>query len=218
MPAITLLNANTTAAMTERMVARATALLDQTCTVRGLTAPFGAPYIADRAASAVAGHAVVEMATALATDPPDAVVVACFGDPGLWAARAILPCPVVGMAEASLHVACQRGRRVGIVTGGAGWGPMLREFVDLCGLSARLAGVRTLDATGAALAADPVAAHDALAAAIAAAVHEDGADVVILGGAGLAGMAEALRAVSPVPLIDSLDAAVAQAVALASLD
>ena len=218
MPAIALLNANTTTAMTERMVARARARLGHDAVVRGLTAPFGAPYIADRAASAVAAHAVVEMATGLADDPPDAVVIACFGDPGLWAARAILRCPVVGMAEASLHLACQRGRRVGIVTGGAGWGPMLREFVDLCGLSSRLAGVRTLDATGAGLAADPEAAHRALTVAIAAAAGQDGADVVILGGAGLAGMADTLRAASPVPLIDSLDAAIAQAVALASLD
>lgn len=217
MTGIVLINANTTAAMTQRMVAHAQTR-PGVGSVRGLTAPFGAAYIADRASSATAAHAVVEMAATLAADPPEAVVIACFGDPGLWAAREVLPCPVVGMAEASLHAACQLGRRAGIVTGGTGWGPMLHEFVALCGLSSRLAGVRTLPPTGAALAADPAAALDALAAATTAAAVEDGADVVILGGAGLVGMAGPLRSRVPVPVVCSLDASLAQAVALAALD
>jgi Asp/Glu/hydantoin racemase len=186
--------------------------------VEGLTAPFGAPYIADRTASAVAAHAVTVMASGLADDPPDAAVIACFGDPGLWAAREMLACPVIGMAEASLHTACQIGRRVAIITGGAGWGPMLEEFVALCGLSPRLATVHALAPTGAALADDAASALDALAAAVETVARDHRADVAILGGAGLVGYAAALRGRVPIPLVDSLDAALAQAVALVSLD
>lgn len=215
MPRIALLNANTTGSITARMAAHARDWLGEEWRVEGLTAPFGEPYIADRAASAAAAHAVVEMARSLAAAPPDVAVVACFGDPGLWAARALLPCPVAGMAEASLHAACQIGRRVGIVTGGAGWKPMLEEFVGLCGLAMRLAGVRVLAPTGAAIATDPDAALAALEGAVAAAAVEDGADVVILGGAGLVGLSRRIR--SPVPVIDSLEASLAQAAALARL-
>lgn len=204
--------------MTARMVAHGRSRLGPGVVVHGMTAPFGAPYIADRAASAIAAHAVVEMAAGLRGDPPDAVVVACFGDPGLWAAREILPCPVIGMAEASLHTACQRGRRVAIITGGAGWGPMLWEFAALCGVTSRLATVHTLDRTGADLASDRDAAVASLALAVEAVVCDHQADVAILGGAGLVGYGAALQGRVPIPLLDSLDAALAQAVALASLD
>lgn len=213
---IALLNANTTEAMTRRMAEAARARLGPAARVRGLTAPFGAPYISDRAASAVAAHAVVEMARGLAEAPPDVAVIACFGDPGLWAAREVAPCPVVGMAEAAMLTACQLGRRFGIVTGGPAWKPMLEEFAAACGLASRLAGVRALPLTGAQIAADPEAAVADLAAAGAAAVG-DGAEVVILGGAGLVGLRAAVAARLRVPVIDSLDAALAQAAALAGL-
>lgn len=200
------------------MVAHARARLGEGCRVEGRTAPFGARYIADRTASAMAAHAVTVMAADLAAQPPDAAVIACFGDPGLWAVREMLSCPVIGMAEASLHTSCQIGRRVAIITGGAGWGPMLEEFVALCGLSSRLAAVHTLALTGAALADDRSVALAALGAAVETVARDHRADVAILGGAGLVGYAAALRGQVPIPLVDSLDAALAQAVATASLD
>jgi Asp/Glu/hydantoin racemase len=210
---IVLLNANTTAAMTDRMVSHATLRLDSGFWVEGRTAAFGAPYISDRPAAAAAAHAVAEMARGLAAEPPDAVIIACFGDPGLWAARALLPCPVIGMAEASLHAACQRGRKVAIVTGGHGWGPMLEEFVALCGLSSRVACIRTLALTGAQIAADPEAALASLSAEVQAGMAA-GADVAVLGGAGLVGLAPRVAEAVSIPVLDSLDAALGQAVAL----
>lgn len=215
---IILLNGNTTAAMTDRMVAAAATLAPAGLKVRGMTAPFGEAYISDRAAAAVAAHAVVTMAREIAAGPPPAaVVIACFGDPGLWAARSLMSCPVVGMAEASLHCACQRGRRFGIVTGGAAWKPMLEEFVDAAGLSSRLAGVRTLALTGAQIAADPDGATRSVADAAAACREADGADVVILGGAGLVGFSPRIAAAVGAPVLDSLACAVTQAAALARL-
>lgn len=215
---LALLNANTTVAMTDRMAAAAAAMLGGRAAVEGITAPFGAPYISDRAASAAAAAAVVEMGRALAgrEEPPDVAVVACFGDPGLWALREVLPRPVVGMAEASMLTACQRGRRFAIVTGGAAWKPMLEEFVALTGLSGRCAGIRTVPWTGDRIAADPDGAVGMLAG-MAREAAGDGADIVILGGAGLVGLKSAVAAASGVPVLCSLECAVAQAVAL-SLD
>ena len=214
---LVLLNANTTAAMTERMVARAAERLGPRARVRGVTAPFGAPYISDRAASAAAAHAVAEMIGALRDDPPAVAVVACFGDPGLFAARELAPFPVAGMAEASMLTACQFGRRFGIVTGGPAWKPMLEEFAAACGLASRLAGVRALPIAGAEIAADPAAAVGRLTEAAKASLSEDGADVVILGGAGLVGLRDAVAAGLGAPVLDSLDCALAQAEALAGL-
>lgn len=208
---IILLNGNTTEAVTAAMLAAAPVLPG--VHLRGLTAPFGAAYVSDRAAYAIAGHAIVEMVRGLVSKPPAAAVVACFGDPGLWAAREILPCPVVGMAEASMYAAAQLGTSFGIVTGGAAWGPMLRELAEATGLGGRLTHVETLTLTGGAIAADPEAAMPALQAAVAR-LAAAGAEVVILGGAGLAGLAPRLRVAASAPIIDGLAAAVTQAHAL----
>ncbi len=146
LPDILLLNANTNVAMTETMLAAAR-ILHPNC--RGSTVAHGARYVSDAASALVAAKAVVAFAEALDADGlPDALVISCFGDPGLWALRDRLPIPVIGMADASCHVACQLGHRFGIVTGGAAWGPMLRSFIDEIGLSSRLSGIHTLDHTG----------------------------------------------------------------------
>lgn len=212
-----LINANTTAAMTERLLAAARPLLPVGTRIEGRTAAFGEPYISTRQASAVAGHAVAEIARGIAAAPEraDAVLIACFGDPGLLAARETLACPVIGMADASCHAACQLGQRFSIVTGGQAWGPMLHEFVSSIGLASRLASVRTLSLSGGEIAARPREARGLIQSEARAAIAEDGADVVILGGAGLIGFAGDLRDSLQRPILDSLVASVRQAVALA---
>ena len=112
--------------------------------------------------------------------------------------------------------ACQLGGRVALVTGGARWVPMLEEFVAAMGLAHRLAGVHAVALTGAEIAAAPERALDALAETASRAVAEDGAEVVVLGGAGLAGLARRLQPRVPVPLLDSLACLLAQAQALAA--
>src|SRR6201987_1417698 len=84
----------------------------------------------------------------------DVVLLACFGDPGLFALREISPVPVVGMAEASCHLASTLGRKFSIVTGGHRWGRMLEELVGAIGLSANLAAVRTVAPSGGEIAAN----------------------------------------------------------------
>lgn len=212
LPDLLLLNANTDAAMTQTMLCAARRL-HPNC--RSGTVARGARYISDEPAASVAAQAVVEFADTLeAGTMPDALVIACFGDPGLWQMRDRLPVPVIGMAEASCHVACQMGRRFGIVTGGAAWAPMLHGFVERTGLSSRLSGIHTLDEAGDTLAADPARALSKVARKIEEA-RDAGADVVILGGAGLVGFAAQIQHLTPVPVLDSLSCAVGQAVAVA---
>lgn len=211
---ILLLNANTNRAMTDRMVGAARALQPR---IRGSNVSHGAAYISDAASADVAAEATVQFAGELTSETrPDVLVIACFGDPGLWDVRALLPIPVIGMADASCHAACQIGRRFAIVTGGQAWGPMLQRFVAGIGLSERLSGIHTLELTGDRIAADRSGARTEIGRKIDDAVA-GGAEVVILGGAGLIGFAEELQDIAPVPLLDSLTCAVTQAVALGSL-
>jgi Asp/Glu/hydantoin racemase len=101
------------------------------------------------------------------------------------------------------------------VTGGERWLSMLEEFVASHGLSSRLASIRTVAPTGADIARNPKAAMALLAKGCAACVREDGADVVILGGAGLAGLAAKLKDAVDAPLLDGVACAISMAEALA---
>ncbi len=213
---ILLLNPNTTASITERVHAVARQVVAERAAdvaFTPATGRFGAAYIASEAASAIAGHAALD-AFVRAYDGHDAVLLACFGDPGLAALQELSPVPVVGMADAACHAACLVGPRFGIVTGGERWGPMLRRFVAGIGLGERLAHVATVAPSGADIARDPEGSLAMLEAACRECV-QTGADVVILAGAGLAGLAP--RVAAPVPVLCSTAVAVEAALSLARL-
>lgn len=218
-PRFLLINGNTTAALTERLTALATAYLPSGSQVQGITAAIGQEYIASHSASAVAGYAVLDaIASALAEGSmPDAAIIACFGEPGIAAAREILPCPVVGMAEASVLTALQLGSRYAIVTAGERWPAMLEEYLRGIGLDQRLAGIVKVPGRALDLAARPEEARAAVRSAIDTAIDRHGAEVVIIGGAALTGIAAQLQDTVDVPLVDSLEAALAQGLALARL-
>jgi allantoin racemase len=213
---VLLINPNTSPDVTERVARHARAAAGEGVDIVPVTGRFGARYISTRAAAAIAVHAALD-ALAEHGEGCDAVFLACFGDPGLDALREISPVPVVGMAEASCALAAMLGRRFSIVTGGALWKPMLEEFVAHIGLASRLASVRPVAPTGGDIAGDPEGNLAALAAECRAAVQDDGADVVILGGAGLAGLAARLGDAVSIPVLCSVEAGIRATIAAASL-
>jgi allantoin racemase len=212
---ILLINPNTTESVTALVAGHASAVAGDAATFVPVTGRFGASYISTRASAAIAAHAALD-ALAQHVAGCDAVYLACFGDPGLAALREVSPVPVIGMAEAACLEACNRGRRFAIVTGGALWGPMLTEFVAWLGLAERLAAVRTIAPTGDLIARDPEAALAQLAAACTACAVEDGADVVILGGAALAGLAARIQPSVPIPVLCSVAIGTHAAIAAAA--
>jgi Asp/Glu/hydantoin racemase len=185
------------------MAAYAGEITEGAATFVPVTGTFGARYITSRASAAIAAHAALD-ALAEHVEGCDAVYLACFGVPGLAALAEISPVPVVGMAEASCNEAAGEGRRFAIVTGGVLWKPMLEELVVTLGLSPQLAAIRTVAPTGDMIANDPEAALSLLADACTACAKDDGADVVILGGAALAGLAQRIQAHVPVPVLCSV--------------
>lgn len=212
------INPNTTASVTALLLQHAQAAAGPAVAVQALTARFGAPYIACEASHAVAAHAALDAwaaARAAGGPTPCAVLIGCFGDPGLWALRERSGAPVTGLAEAAFVEAARHGR-FAVVTGGARWPPMLQRLAHALGHADALAGVLAVAPTGVQMAADPVAAVALLAAACHRAVAETGARAVIVGGAGLAGLAARLQPQVAVPLIDSVHAGVRHALALAA--
>lgn len=213
------INPNTTAAITVLLQQHAQTTAGPGVVVRAVTARFGAPYIACEASHAVAAHAALDaMQQALdhpaAEPPPCAVLIGCFGDPGLWALRERSAAPVTGLAEAAFAEASGHGR-FAIVTGGQRWPPMLRRLAQALGHEAALSAIFAVTPTGAQMAADPALAQQVLLDACREALGT-GAQAIIIGGAGLAGQAAQLQPLLPVPLIDSVAAGVRQALARAA--
>ena len=205
-----LLNPNVSAEITARLAAVAESAALPGTRITALTAPRGVPYISNRAEAQLAGALVLEM---IAEHGPghDAALIAAFGDPGLWAARELFDMPVVGMAEAALYTAAMLGERIAIVTFAPALGNWYRDCVRDSGLSSRLAAIRSL--TEGFGPVEDVAEEKAAALAklCERTVEEDGADVVILAGAPLAGLAKRLHGQVRVPLVEQVAAAVAQA-------
>lgn len=207
MPSLLVINPNTSVSISALLQAHVRREIGDAAQVRTMGARFGAAYISSEASHAVAQHAVLDAwAVNLSkAPPPDAVLIGCFGDPGLFALREGAGVPVGGLADASFAAAAAHGRFV-IVTGGERWRPMLTRLADALGYGDLLAGIHTVAPNGAELAADPHGARTLLARACQEAAERHGAQAVVLGGAGLAGMAADIEPQLAVPLIDSVQA------------
>jgi Asp/Glu/hydantoin racemase len=213
---ILVVNSNTTPSVTDRIGSAARAVASKGTEILAVSAPFGLPLIVTRADWLAAGPATLA-ALAAHRGNYDAAVIACFGDPGLDAAKELLDVPVLGISEAAFHAACMLGRRFGVVSFTAALRPMFEDCLDHHGLAARCAGFRM----GPAFSGDPgtVAEErlDLLADLCADSAEQDGAEAIILAGGPLAGLAPLLQPRVAVPLIDGTQAAVRLAEARAGL-
>ena len=172
------INPNTSASVTERLLAALSPGL-RGVQLHGATAAFGAPYIADEASYCIAGHAVLDAWTRAQVGAPAAgyaaVLVGCFGDPGLHALREVAGMPVLGLAQAAVLALQRQGhQRIAIVTGGEKWAPMLQRWaraeghaVPPMGSSAQIVHITALPATGLQMMQAPEATARTLAEACA---------------------------------------------------
>ncbi len=134
MSQLLVINPNTTQEITDKVADAVRALAPAGLTMVARSGAFGPRYIASRATFAVAGHAALD-AFANHGAEADAVLLACFGDPGLDALREVSAVPVIGLIEAAVEAALARGKSYSIVTGGELWRDMLRESLTLRGLT-----------------------------------------------------------------------------------
>jgi allantoin racemase len=213
---ILLLNPNTTVEVTNLLHAAGARAASPGTDLVVATAGRGVPYIATRAEAQIGGAIALEM-LAEAGAGVDGAIIAAFGDPGLFGARELFDFPVVGLAEAAMLTACMLGRRFAIVTFARALAPWYHECVAMHGLDARCAGIRALDGTFRSISDVQTEKEELLVTLANRAVEQDDADVVILSGAPLAGLADKVRDRIPVPVVDPIAAAVRQAETLVSL-
>ena len=138
----------------------------------------------------------------------DGYVIACFGDPGLDAAREVASGPVVGIAEAAMRAATYLGRSFSVVTTLARTAGRAYELADRYGVRAYCRNVRACEVPVLALETDPKARARILEECRAA-LDADGSEVIVLGCAGMADFCAGLTAELGVPVVDGVAAAVA---------
>jgi allantoin racemase len=175
-----------------------------------LTAPFGVAYIETRLEALIGAYASLLLISEN-VGKHDAVIIAAFGDPGLPALRDAIDRPVIGLTDAALIAAGQLGNRFSIIAISQRISAWYREVVEGYGFGERLASIRALDQSIRDIAGVQEEHAARLMALCTTAVQEDGADVLILAGAPLAGLARRIEGQLPVPLVDPIASAVKQA-------
>jgi allantoin racemase len=205
---ILMINPNTTAAFTDTVQSVADQYKEPGTEVVAMTPSSGPRSIESVYDELLSSAGTLELLVN-ELDNFDAFVIACFSDhPTIYAAREITDKPVLGIAEASMYMACMLGYKFSVVTTNAEWEPLLWDAVKHYGLEGRCASVRT---TGmAVLALEACNPDDIFAMILDAgkkAVEVDGAEVICLGCAGMAGLDKKLEAELGVPVVDGVVAA-----------
>lgn len=157
------------------------------------TIEFGTPSIESRRDVALVTPGIVQAAIRAEQEGCHAVAVDCMLDPGVHAAREVVSIPVLGPAEAAMHLGATLGFRFSVISVSDDRRALVQERARRYGLSERLASVRSLGIPVLELDDDP---ERTLAVAIdraREAVQLDRADVVIPGCTGLAGKAHLIQ-------------------------
>ena len=205
-----LVNPNTSAAMTEGIAAAARDVAATGTIVQAVNPSFGPLSIEGQYDEAFATAGVAEQVR-LARDggtPPDAVVIACFGDPGLDAALEAVDAPVLGIAEAAFHAATMLATGFSVVTTMTRTCVIAEHLVHKYGFERRCRGIHGTDIPVLALEDCGPATVAQIEACAREALVRDRSGAIVLGCAGMAALASELQQRLGVPVIDGVSVAV----------
>ena len=132
----------------------------------------------------------------------DAIILGCFCDAGVEAAREISDIPVIAMEEATLALAITLGNKFSIMTEKQPRVAMKELHIRRAGLLDRLASIRPLGLSVAELDAKPEETKQKGLDLARKMVNEDGAEVIIMGCAAMAGYGESIEQQLHVPVLD----------------
>lgn len=147
----------------------------------------------------------------------DGVVIGCFDDTGLDAARCQTKVPVVGIGEAAFHAASFLACKFSVITTLRRSVPGIEANLQRYGLAARCARVRATEIPVLKLEENDPATLNQISREIERAIEEDAAEAIVLGCAGMADLMENLSATYAIPVIDGVACGIAFAEALGAL-
>ncbi|AIO34326.1 aspartate/glutamate racemase family protein [Burkholderia pseudomultivorans] len=214
---IKLINPNTTQRMTDAMGRCAREVAAAGTTVAAVSPPMGPPSIEGYYDEALATPGLLAEIAQGERDGFDAYVIACFGDPGLYAARELARGPVIGIAEAAMHAASVLAPGFSVVTTLARTCGMAWHLAERYGMKRFCRNVRATDVAVLELDRPGSAARRIIVDECRRALDEDGADAIVLGCAGMAEFAHEIEQQIGAPVVEGVTAAVKWAEALVAL-
>lgn len=215
---IKIINPNTTQAMTDTIGECARRFARPGTEIVSVSPSFGPLSIESYVDEYVSACGVLdEIKKSDESDNFDAYIVACYGDPGLHAARELTEKPVIGIAEASLYTAAMLAARFSIVTIIPRARTLMEEMVRGYGMEHRVISIRTLPLYVLDVEKDPAGSFEKIREGARLAVKEDNAEAVCLGCAGFAEFAQSIEDELNVPVLDGVVCATKQAEVLVEL-
>lgn len=210
-----LVNPNTSAAMTARIAEAAREVAAPGTSITAANPGFGPESIEGHFDEAIAAAGVAQV---VREQPPhDAVVLACFGDPGLDAAREATGAPTLGIAEAAFHAASLLATGFSVVTTMTRTCVIAERLVQRYGFERSCRGIHGTDIAVLELDDPGSDAFARIEAASRRAIEHDRSGAIVLGCAGMATLARRLEERLQVPVIDGVAVAVKFAEALVAL-
>jgi allantoin racemase len=205
---IVVINPNTTRSMTEKIGAAARAVAAPGTEIVAVNPASGPVSIESHFDEAVSAVALLEEVRRGEAEGADGSVIACFGDPGLLAAREVARGPVIGIAEAAMHAASFVATGFSVVTT-LGRTKVIAEHLAVAyGMERFCRRVRACELEVLALEEEGSDARARIAAECRLALEEDGSGAIVLGCGGMADLAASLQDELGVPVIDGVSVAV----------
>ena len=204
MPKALVLNPNTSQGMTAEIRETATSVFQTPWECDVLSAPAGPESLESWTDYHLASVCVLPLVEDYQAKV-DGIVLACFGDPGLYLLKEYCEVPVIGIAEASMSLAILLGAKFGILAGMRRAVELMDSMVRTYGLEDRYAGTESLDMRVLDFEKEREKTLDRLEAT-SLKLRERGAEVLLLGCAGLTNFVDALQTRLDMPVIDPVEA------------
>ena len=214
---IRIINPNTSTAMTAAIARSAESAASPGTAIEAVQPSFGAPSIEGHHDDVWAAAGVAEQVRAGELAGAQGHVIACFGDPGLLAARELSAGPVIGIAEAGFHAASLVASRFSVVTTLSRTCAIAERLLLEYGFERRCRGVHATEIEVLALEEDNPEAFEQIASCAQRALAQDRSGAIVLGCAGMTGLCLRLQQRLGVPVIDGVAVAVKLVEALVSL-
>jgi len=214
---IRVINPNTTASMTEKIGQAASRIAAPGTQIVASNPSSGPVSIESHFDEAISAVGVLEEVRTGETEGTDAYILACFGDPGLLAARELTRAPVIGIAEAAFHMATLISTRFSIVTTLGRTGIIAEHLLQNYGFAHHCRRVRAAEIPVLDLEDSGESALDRIIAECLRAKAEDNIGAIVLGCGGMADLTGQISDAVGLPVVEGVTAAVKLAESLVSL-
>jgi allantoin racemase len=214
---IKVINPNTTLSMTATIRTAAAGVAAPGTEIVAVSPSMGPVSIEGHYDEAMSAIGVLEEVRNGEAEGFDGYVIACFGDPGLLAAREVARGPVIGIAEAAMHVASLIATGFSIVSTLGRTRVIAEHLVAAYGMTSKCRSVRTTELAVLDLEKEGSDAQRRIIEECRRALAEDHADCVLLGCAGMADLSATVSKAIGAPVVEGVTAAVKLVEALVAL-